>query len=75
MVLIGNPDLQRTLIDNLDLRWELYPSTSELVSVSAFYKNFTNPIELVINPMAANIEGNYRNVPNASLVGVEFEFR
>ncbi len=75
MVLIGNPDLERTLIDNLDFRWELYPTTRELVSVSAFYKNFTNPIELVINPMAANIEGNYRNVPNASLFGVEFEFR
>ena len=75
MVLVGNPDLQRTQIDNFDFRWELFPTTRELISVSAFYKDFTNPIELVINPIAANIEGNYRNVPEAQLFGLEFEFR
>lgn len=75
IVLIGNPDLERTLIHNFDLRWELFPSTRELVSVSAFYKDFANPIEMIINPLAPNIEGNYRNVPKAQLFGVEFEFR
>jgi hypothetical protein len=75
ITLIGNPDLQRTLIDNFDLRWELFPTTSELVSVSAFYKDFSNPIELVINPLAANLEGNYRNVQRAQVYGLEFEFR
>lgn len=75
LVLVGNPELQRTQIDNFDLRWELFPTTRELVTVSAFYKDFTNPIELIINPIAANIEGNYRNVPNAQLFGLEFEFR
>lgn len=75
IVLVGNPNLERTLIDNFDLRWELFPTTSELVSVSAFYKDFTNPIELVINPMAANLEGNFRNVAAAQVYGLEFEFR
>lgn len=74
-VLIGNDQLERTLIDNFDLRWEMFPSTRELVSVSAFYKKFQNPIERVINPQAQNIELNYRNVPEAKLFGVEFEFR
>jgi hypothetical protein len=75
MVLVGNPQLERTLIDNYDLRWEWFPSVNEIVSVSAFYKNFHNPIELVVNPMAANFEGNFRNVDQAQLVGAEFEFR
>lgn len=75
ITLIGNPNLQRTLIDNFDLRWELFPTTAELVSVSAFYKDFSNPIELVINPLSANLEGNYRNVTSAQVYGLEFEFR
>jgi outer membrane receptor for ferrienterochelin and colicin len=75
ITLIGNPNLQRTLVDNFDLRWELFPTSAELVSVSAFYKDFTLPIELVINPLAANLEGNYRNVDRAQLFGFEFEFR
>lgn len=74
-VLVGSADLERTLIDNFDLRWELFPTTRELVSVSAFYKRFTNPIELVINTRAANTELVYRNVPEAMVYGVEFEFR
>lgn len=75
ITLVGNPHLQRTLIDNFDLRWELFPTTAELVSVSAFYKDFSNPIELVINPLAANLEGNFRNVTRAEVYGLEFEFR
>lgn len=74
-VLIGNDTLRRTNIDNFDLRWELFPTSSEIVSVSAFYKRFKNPIERVINPVAQNIELNYRNVPEALLYGAEFEFR
>ena len=44
---IGNPGLERTLIDNVDLRWEYFPTPNELVSVSLFYKDFQNPIEKV----------------------------
>src|SRR6185503_6675792 len=28
----GNPSLQRTLIDNFDVRWELYPRAAEVIS-------------------------------------------
>ncbi len=74
-LLIGNPNLDRTLIDNFDLRWEWFPSPSELVTVSAFYKNFQDPIEKVINPEAANLELTYENVGSAEALGLEFEFR
>ncbi|TAF33929.1 MAG: TonB-dependent receptor [Cytophagales bacterium] len=74
-ILVGNPDLQRTLVDNFDLRWETYPRPSELITVSAFYKNFQNPVERVINPQATNLEMIFRNVEKATVYGVEVEVR
>lgn len=74
---LGNPALERTMIDNFDLRWELYPRTTEYLSVSAFYKNFTNPIENTIVPQSGSTDGEYRynNVDKAILYGVEIELR
>ena len=74
-VFVGNPDLQRTTIDNLDLRWELFPNSGESISAGAFAKNFNNPIERTFNPEAQNTELTYRNVDQARLIGLELEFR
>ncbi|HTA27928.1 MAG TPA: TonB-dependent receptor [Bacteroidia bacterium] len=41
----GNPNLKRTQIDNLDLRYEYYPSSSEQILVGGFYKVLTDAIE------------------------------
>lgn len=71
----GNIDLQRTLIQNYDLRWELYPRPGELFAVSAYYKNFNNPIVTAFVPEAANPLIEYRNVDNATVYGLELEFR
>lgn len=82
---VGNAQLQRTKIDNLDLRWEYYPQAGEVVSVSAFYKNFFQPIEVILNPKASNAtpEITWINVgtldaqqnPRSVLYGLEFEAR
>ena len=74
-VLVGNPDLTRTLIDNFDLRWEWYPSLGDFVSASVFYKNFKNPIERRIAPEAQNLEVSFVNVPKATVLGAEVELR
>ena len=74
-VLVGNPNLKRTLVDNIDARWEKYLKPGELVSGSVFYKRFANPIERSYNPIAANPEFIFRNVDKADLYGVELEFR
>lgn len=74
-VMVGNPALQRTLIDNLDLRWEAFGDDGEMVSISAFYKHFLNPIERAFNPKAQNTELSFRNVEQAYLLGAELEFR
>ena len=43
----GNPDLKRARIDNIDLRWEWFPSATEQVLAGVFYKYLQDPIEQV----------------------------
>jgi outer membrane receptor protein involved in Fe transport len=74
---IGNPFLKRTVIDNIDVRYEMFPQSGELISVSAFYKNFQDPIERAVDPNTNDLATQvvYRNVDKAWLSGVELEFR
>ncbi|GAB4250560.1 MAG: TonB-dependent receptor [Vicingaceae bacterium] len=74
-IIVGNDSLDRTLIDNFDLRYELFPNVGEIISFSVYYKNFTNPIERVFNTKAANAELTWRNQDRAIVYGAEFEFR
>lgn len=73
--LTGNPELKRTLIQNYDLRWEYFFKPGEVIAVSAYYKDFTNPIVQAFLPRAANPELQFQNVDQAEVYGVEFEFR
>jgi TonB-dependent receptor len=72
----GNPDLDRTRVNNFDLRWEWFVRPGELLSASVFYKDFTDPIERTIDPeAAANQEITYFNRESATVYGVEVEAR
>jgi len=71
--LSGNPDLDRTLVSNLDVRWEWFARPGEVLSVSGFYKLFENPIERVF--VSNNNQVTFVNVPEATVFGVEFEVR
>ncbi|MFV0604873.1 MAG: outer membrane beta-barrel protein [Niabella sp.] len=75
--ILGNKDLQRTKISNIDLRYELYPRSGELFTVGAFYKYFNNPIELYFNQSGVGTSNtfNYLNVDKAYGFGGEIEFR
>ncbi len=70
---IGNDSLNRTMIDNYDLRWEWFTRPGEIISVGAFYKKFRDPIETAI--ISANREIKPVNVGDGLLYGMEFEFR
>lgn len=74
-LVFGYPGLQRALIDNLDLRWELYPTGGEVVSVALFGKRFQNPIERVVIPATGAPVLSFRNAHEAYNYGVEVEFR
>ncbi len=71
----GNPDLKRATIENLDARWEWFLGGSQVIAVSYFYKNFTNPIEVTIQPTTGDLRQTYFNAAGAKNQGVEFELR
>lgn len=73
----GNPKLQRTLINNYDLRWEWFTNPGEVFAISGFYKNLKNPIELgyAEGSTASNSIVQYKNVDQATIAGLEFELR
>ena len=70
----GNPTLKNAEIQNFDFRYEFYPTPTELVSIAAFYKDFTNPIEVVF-ASGANPILNFSNAKSAYSTGIEAEFR
>lgn len=71
-----NGNLTETRINNFDLRWELFMEKGQLLSISGFYKQFDNPIELVRIPeQQTSTEYQPRNVGDGLLYGVELEFR
>ncbi len=71
----GNQDLERSVISNMDFRWEWFFKTAEKVSASVFYKQFKNPIEQKLSVTTQNFEIQYVNTNDAYLYGLEFEFR
>jgi len=73
--IIGNPNLKRSIIDNFDLRYEIYPEAGQLFSVSAFYKHFTNAIETYRYDVLSTVDVAFFNTPKAYVYGLEFEGR
>lgn len=67
----GNPNLQDTLIENYDLRWEWRPDATTGVAISAFHKSLDAPIA------QAFTVGNrtFINGETGSLQGVELELQ
>jgi TonB-dependent receptor len=70
----GNPTLKNADIQNFDLRFENYPTPSELFSIAAFYKSFTNPIEVIFES-GSNPILNFANAQSAYSMGLEAEIR
>jgi len=73
--LIGSPNLKTAFIDNVDLRWEMYPNPGESISIGAFYKDFKDPIETYLQITSENPQLYYGNAIGATSYGVEFELR
>jgi len=72
----GNPLLKPAIIWNYDARWELFPKTSEVISVGAFYKKIINPIEMGIDVTQVAIRTfGYDNQKSANNYGIELEYR
>jgi len=71
----GNDKLVRALIDNVDLRWELFPNPGEVVSIGVFAKQFDRPIERLESATSGAYQARFQNALDATNYGVELELR
>lgn len=71
----GNENLKIAEIQNLDLRYEFYPSTGETISLGVFYKSFKNPIEWNFIDMGGTYRYSFDNAKSAVNYGIELDIR
>lgn len=73
----GNNALERSQNTNLDLRFETYPSSGEIISATVFFKHFKKPIEQRLSG-ESTFEYQvitYFNPASAMAYGIELDFR
>ena len=69
----GNPDLKHTVADNIDLRYEFFPKSSEQFMVGLFYKNIQDPIEYGLINEGQDTYYQPMNFGDAKNLGVEVD--
>lgn len=69
----GNPDLLVTEIENFDARVEYYFGERQSLTLGAFYKDFTNPIERTFSREGDEFLRSFFNADSAEIRGVEAE--
>jgi TonB-dependent receptor len=78
----GNPYIKHTVIDNFDVRYEMFPKGLDQFMIGAFYKMINNPIEYAFAPYSTS-SGSYgatpilspQNFGTANNFGIELVFR
>ena len=72
----GNTELKNCHVDNLDLRYELYPSRGEMITLALFYKHFDSPIEWTYTVAGGtDLIYSYKNALSANNYGIELDIR
>ena len=74
-VKVGNPDLYPSQNFNLDLKWEIFPNSSELFSVTAFGKYILDPINEITLASSTNDISFINTGDTGYVYGAEFEMR
>ena len=71
----GNPHLKDASINNVDFRFEHYPTPTETFTLAAFYKHFKNPIEMVNAGTPTDNAFSFDNAIGAVNYGLELELK
>lgn len=75
-IISGNPDLEITLTDNFDARWEWFFAEGDLVAAGIYYKDFSKPIvQTVLSGVNSRPFYSWVNTETGEIAGVEFEAR
>jgi outer membrane cobalamin receptor len=70
----GNPDLNRTRANNIDVRYEYFSTALDQILVGAFYKRIIDPIESALLLQGQTIFLQPNNFGTANNMGLEFDF-
>lgn len=74
-VIIGNPKLYSSTNYNADIKWEYFPKSSEIISLTGFGKLIQNPINEITITSATNDISYVNSGDKAVVLGAEFEIR
>ena len=73
----GNADLKRAVADNIDLRYEIFPNSSDQFMAGLFYKHIKDPIEYTLQRDAVRGQDIFYapgNFGNANNYGIEVDY-
>ncbi|HSD14144.1 MAG TPA: TonB-dependent receptor [Flavobacterium sp.] len=70
----GNPYLVNSDNTNIDLKFEMFPTSKEMFAVGLFGKNIQNPIERTYISSPGSTIVTFLNSENAKIYGLEAEF-
>ena len=75
--LLGNPELEKSNIYNVDTKIEFYPKSGESISFGVFGKQFIKPIEQIVadGSVPSNLLLTFMNPDKALVGGLELELR
>lgn len=71
----GNPNLEASNNYNLDLKYEVFPSSGELLSLTGFYKKILDPINRTQARGASGVFSYFNASDEANIYGLELEAR
>lgn len=71
----GNVELKNAYANNVDLRYEFYPSSGETVTIGGFFKRFDDPIEQTYMEAGSGLQYTYHNADHARAFGVEVDIK
>ncbi|WP_299313478.1 TonB-dependent receptor [uncultured Aquimarina sp.] len=74
-IYFGNPDLNPSTNYNVDLKWELFPESDELISVTGFGKIIQDPINDITVASSTNDISYVNTGDQATIFGAELEVR
>ncbi len=72
---VGNANLKTAYVHNVDLRYEIYPKSGEMISFALFYKNFKDPIESTYYENSGGYTYSFTNAKSANNVGAEVDLK
>ncbi len=75
LVTRGNPDLEASTNTNFDLKYEIFPSSGEVISLTGFYKNIKDPINKARERGSAPVFSYFNAGEEANIYGIELEAR